>query len=129
MAKRIKNLRHPITAVVNGHPCELLTVGHLARAVGRTPWTVKHWQRIGLLPRPQVILNPKVPQARRGLYKSDFVAEMKVIGKKDYLYPRLDRADWQKFHSDVMRAYEKTIAPFLSDAVIDEVPTKTDEGE
>jgi hypothetical protein len=129
MIERIKNLRRPITAAINGHSVELLTIGHLAHAVDRSTWTVKHWQRLGLLPRPPVILNPKVPSARRGLYPQLFVRSVAIIAKQDYMYPRLDRADWPKFHAEVLRAYEKTIAPLLDPRINEEMSASVGAGE
>jgi hypothetical protein len=122
MANATKNLRRPITTVINGHQCVMLTTGYVANAVGRTPWTIKHWQRIGLLPAPTLVLHPEVPSARRGLYPMSFVKCLAEIARRDYMDHRLDRADWQRFHAEVFAAYEKTILPLLKRSVIEPNP-------
>ncbi len=129
MAERIKNLRHPITGVINGHRVELLTVGHLARAVGRTPWTVKHWTKVGLLPPAQVIERADISNLRRYLWPAPFVAAMGAIARKDYVIRRLERKDWPKFHAEVLRAYGETIAPLLEPCVTGEMPPLSSRGE
>lgn len=114
MAQRIKNLRHPIHTEINGQPCVLLTVGYLADAIGRSTWTVKYWTEvIGLLPPPVRIEHPETPNLRRGLYTATFVSAMKKYASKDYVVDRLDRKDWPRFHAEVLRAYELTVAPLL----------------
>ena len=94
MVQRIKNLRHPIHVEVNGNQCEMLSIGYLAHALGRSTWTAKEWTRIGLLPPAPVIQNPKTPNLRRRYYPAPFISAMKDIASKDYVVDRLDRQDW-----------------------------------
>jgi hypothetical protein len=128
MAARIKNLRHPITAVINGHQVELLTIGHLAHAVGRSNWTVSYWRKLGLLPA-SVIERPDIPNLRRHLYPAPFVSAMRVIAKQDYVIRRLERKDWPRFHAEVLRAYEATVRPLLNSCITEEPPDMVDNGE
>ena len=37
----VRNLRRPITARIGDQTVDLLTIGHLAHALGRTTWSVK----------------------------------------------------------------------------------------
>ena len=117
MANATKNLRRPLTIEINGHECVMLTIGHLANAVGRTPWSINQWIRAGLIPPSPVLERPDTPNLRRRLWPAEFVAAMRVIGKQDYVVRRLDRRDFRRFHSEVMDAYELTIAPLLEPTV------------
>ncbi len=48
----------PRTYRVQGVPTEFYTVGDLAAAVNRTPRTIRHWERIGVIP-PATFRSPK----------------------------------------------------------------------
>lgn len=129
VVERVKGLRKPITAVINGHRVDLLTVGHLANAVGRSNWTVSYWTKVGLLPPAPVIERPDTLNLRRHLYPAEFVRAIRVIARSDYVHDRLDRTDWPRFHAEVHKAYQATIAPLLESVLSDEVRITVDDGE
>lgn len=56
VSRKPANLRHPIKSEVNGNPVELVTVGYVALALGRTTWTVDRWERFGLIPPAPFLL-------------------------------------------------------------------------
>lgn len=108
-----KYLRSPIsTEIEGGRTCTLLTIGHVALALHRTTWTVRHWQRIGLLPPPFVI-NPEVPNLRRSLYPAPFINALVAISDRCHVGRRLDRDQWERFRDEVFGAYEITVGPYL----------------
>jgi len=124
MQTKIRSLRRPITHTVNGEVVTFLTIGYVAKAIGRTQWSVKHWQRLGLLPQPPFVLRPAAPEAKRGLYPQLFVKCLARIAKQDYVISRLDRKDWQRFQHEVWAAYEATVGPLLgAPGVTDEAST------
>jgi hypothetical protein len=112
--EKVRNLRKPVFAKVNGRSVALVQVGYVAHALGRTSWTIKSWTRLGLFPEPPIFLNPDDPRLRRRLYPTGFVEALVEIANQGYLGNRLDRDQWQRFHRDVFRAYEITVGPLIS---------------
>ena len=55
-------------AQVEGQPVELLTIEELARAVRRSPTTVRRWERQGLIPGAAYRLRTSSSKGRRRLY-------------------------------------------------------------
>lgn len=108
-----RGLRHPIVAIINGHRCELLTVGHLAACVGRSSWTVRHWTRLNLLPEAPFDLNPGDASRRRRLYPRPFVDALAELVERDYSGPRLERESWERFQKDVWATYGETVGPLI----------------
>ena len=108
-----KGLRHPILATVNGHRCELLTIGHLAAALGRSSWTVRYWTRLGLLPEAPFDLHPGEPHRRRRLYPRLFVDALAELVDRDFSGPRLERESWQQFQTAVWAKYGETVVPYI----------------
>lgn len=111
MHRTSKFLRHPIDYEINGRKCVLLTVGHLANALHRSPWTVRHWTRLGILPEAPFDLDPNEPRLRKRLYPKPFVDALAAITEDKYSGPRLDRHQWQQFQHDVWAAYQETVMP------------------
>jgi hypothetical protein len=109
--KHTKNLRHPIHAELAGELCDLMTVGHVAAAPGRSSWTVRHWQRLGLLPPTPFFIHAEIPNLRRLLFPREFVEVLSTIADEGLLGRRLNRDDWTRFHRDVLVAYEATVLP------------------
>jgi hypothetical protein len=122
---KIRNLRRPIRQTVNGQVVYLLTTGYLSDAIGRSKWSVKYWQRLGLLPQPPFVLHPDVQSARRYLYPATFVKCLAVIASQDYVVGRLERKDWQRFQHEVWAAYETTVVPLLGAAGVTDVDGST----
>lgn len=122
MLMKVKGLRSPIRTTINGHATVLYTNGWVVHILNRTPWTLQHWQRIGLFPKAPFTLNPSNRPAKRWLWPEPFLQSLKVIGKSSYYGDRLDRADFQRFHDDVFAAYEKSVKPLLARAVIESTP-------
>lgn len=40
----------PLVYDVDGQACEFFTIGQLAQALGRSPVTVRRWERLGVIP-------------------------------------------------------------------------------
>lgn len=117
MVDKIKSLHRPIEVVINGQRCEMLTIGHVAHAVGRTTWTVRYWTKIGLFPVTPFFWDPSETRARFRLYPLPFVESLQAITNKGYSGRRLDRESWARFQDDVFRAYKETVTPLLSSPV------------
>lgn len=95
----------------------MLTVGYVARVLGRTTWTLRYWTRIGLFPSTPFFWDPSETRTRFRLYPEPFVERLGEIREAGYVRHRLDRDDWGRFHDDVCRAYEQTVTPLLSPRV------------
>ena len=104
-------LRRPITADVGGQIVTLMTVGHVAAALGRTRWTVDYWITLGLLPKPPFVINPNDDVIKRRLYPAAFVERLAVIANQ--IGPRLPRSEWQGFHDQVVDAYNDVVGPLI----------------
>ena len=111
MVDKPKNLHKPIRREINGHDCMFLTIGYIAHVLGRTTWTIKHWEKIGLFPPAPFIQHADVPRTRRRLYPEAFVEQLDEIVKRGYVGQRMDRDDWRRFHREVRSAYEATVTP------------------
>jgi hypothetical protein len=121
MAKSVKNLRRPITAQIEGKDCTLLTIGYMAAAIHRTSWTIKYWERLGLLPPAPFVVNPERLRTKRHLYPEQFVAAIARV-MNDYPGERLERDQWRSFRKRANEAYAETIGPLLTPGVITPVP-------
>ena len=112
-----RGLRHPIATEIQGQQCTLLTIGHVALALGRTTWTVRYWTRLGLLPQAPFDVYPDDPRRRRRLFPEAYVVALAEIAEQGYMDPRLERGQWRRFQLDVWRVYEETVVP-LTDGVV-----------
>lgn len=118
MPDHVKHLRHPIHAELAGEPwCDLMTVGHVAVALRRSTWTIRNWQKLGLLPPTPFFIHAEIPNLRRRLFPREFVEALSTIADKGLPGRRLYRADWMRFHADVLVAYEATVLPLLDGVV------------
>ena len=104
-------LRRPITADLGGQVVSLVTVGHVATALGRTRWTVDYWITLGLLPKPPFVINPNDDVIKRRLYPAAFVERLAVIANQ--IGPRLPRSEWQQFHNQVVDVYNDVVGPLI----------------
>jgi hypothetical protein len=114
MVTNIKSLPSPIEVVINGQSCTLVTVGCVAKTLGRSVWTVHHWTRIGLFPPTPFFWDPSETRTRFRLYPQPFVESLEAITEQGYLGRRLNRESWARFHDDVFRAYHQTVTPLFS---------------
>jgi hypothetical protein len=95
----------------------LLTVSYIASALGRTRWTIRHWQQLGLLPPPPFVINRENKSSRRWLYPEPFVEELATI-MQTYPGPRIDQDAWPDFRKRAFEAYHKHVDPLLGGCVI-----------
>ena len=79
---------------------QLYMVGHVANALRRTVWSIKHWERIGLLPKPVFLLDPGDPRARRHLYPGTYIDALAEIAQHGYIGRRLDFDQWARFQRE-----------------------------
>lgn len=112
-----KNLHRPISVVIDGSECTLLTIGYMAAALHRTTWTIHYWERLGLLPSPPFVINPERLRTKRHLYPEAFVAEITEIAKH-YSSRRLEREQWRTFQMEARQVYSRTVEPLLPPGVI-----------
>lgn len=117
MAGETSFLRRPIPAVINGQWCELLTTGHLARAVGRTPRTLRTWQAMNLLPQAPFVLDYHSVRQRRWLYPAAFVERMAEIADSGIIGKRMKHWDYFLFEHIVDDAEAEFINPLLAEGV------------
>jgi hypothetical protein len=113
VVERIRNLRAPIPFTIAGQEIELLTIGHVAKSLGQTPWTIRHWQRKGLFPETPFHIHPAVPNLRRHLFPKQFVDALADIALQNQLAERPEREEWQGFRDRVLEAYRRTVVPLL----------------
>ena len=118
MVEKQRNLHKPIHGVINGQPCELLTVGYLCLGLRRTSWTLRHWEKIGLFPPAPFVQHPDDSRIRRRLYPSPYVDALKDIGERGYLGRRMDRNQWNRFHDEVRAAYQTTVDPLMERVLV-----------
>lgn len=123
MVEKVRNLRRPIYKEIGGHDYALFTIGYIASVLGRTVWTVKYWERIGLFPKAAFMLSPNVSRTRRRLYPEAFVDRLDDIVKQGYLGKRMNRADWRRFQHEVFAAFEATVRPLIIGSGVTESPT------
>ena len=111
MARHLRNHRRPIRITTEAGDVQLLTIGHVAAAVGRTPWTIKHWHRLELLPPAPFVINAQRQNLRRRLYPEPFVRELARITARRYSGPRLDYNQWRSFQIEARAAYDRIVVP------------------
>jgi hypothetical protein len=51
MIRKVPYLHRPIQIEISGKSFNFLTIGYVAQALGRTPTTIKIWEKYGLFPR------------------------------------------------------------------------------
>jgi hypothetical protein len=102
---------------IDGVSTKLCTIGHVADALNRTGWTIRNWQRLGVIPEAPFLLSPEVPRTRRRLYPAEYVDALNEIAERGYLGRRLNADQLHRFKEDVSLAYEKTVAPLLNAGV------------
>jgi hypothetical protein len=100
-----KNLPHPITTTVDGVPMTLATIGRCAHALRRTTACLKQWERKGIFPPAPY----RSTRNQRRLYPLDFISGLGLIAEQDYFGPRLERANWPRFKSDIWAAHDAAL--------------------
>jgi hypothetical protein len=113
MGYSTKHLQRPIHVQIGGESYELLTTGHLQRALNRSGWTLRRWQTEGLLPPTPLFIRSDSPSGRRGLFPRDFVEAAHVIAARKEVGRRLDRCDWEAFRHDIGVAHHLYVQPVL----------------
>jgi hypothetical protein len=103
--------------MINGDKVTLLTIGHLAHALGRTNWTVHYWEGLGLLPPAPFVINPEDLRTRRRLYPEPYVDALAEIARRLGIGGRMNRGLWMSFYQDARVAYEVTVLPLIHGVV------------
>jgi len=111
--ERISDLRAPIPFNIAGQEIELLTIAYVAHSLGRTPWTIRSWQRLGLFPRTPFHIHPAIPHLRRHLFPTQFVDAVAELVRRNHLRERLNRDGLDSIQRDVFEAYRLTVVPLL----------------
>ena len=102
---------------IDGDEVSLLTVGHLAHALGRTIWTVHYWESLGLLPPAPFVINPDLPGTRRHLWPEPYVDALAAVADRLGIGGRMNRRLWMSFYQETRAAYEVTVLPLLHGVV------------
>lgn len=116
--RHLRNHHHGIRVTTEQGEVRLLTIGHLAAALGRTRLTILKWERMKLLPPTPFVMNPDRHPAKRRLFPDDYVRELGRITTKHYPAGRLERNSWRGFQERVYDAYNDLVMPFLGPGVI-----------
>ena len=115
--------------IVDGRHTALVTIGHCARALRRTPTRLKQWEQMGIFP-PAPFRSTRNQQR---LYPTEFLRSIRLIAEQDYFGTRLDRANWVRFQSEVWAAHNAALAPLhkIGAGVVEysEDATPTPEGQ
>jgi hypothetical protein len=116
--QHLRNHRHAIRIFTTEQgEVRLLTISYVAAALGRTRWTIRHWQRLGLLPPSAFVINRDNKSSRRWLYPEPFVHELALIMQM-YPGPRIEQTAWPGFRKRTFEAYHKHVDPLLGGCVI-----------
>ena len=118
-----KHLQGPVHVRVGHESYELLTVGHLQRALNRSSWTLRRWQAEGLLPPTPLFIRSDSAAGRRGLFPRQFVEAAFTIAASREVGRRLDRGDWESFRHDIAVAHQMYVQPVLDGVAAREQPT------
>lgn len=68
---------------VSGVEIEFFTVGHLSKALGRKPVTIRKWEADGVIPKPTYQRNSEDPRGRRRLYTRAQVEGIVEIARQE----------------------------------------------
>lgn len=112
-----RHLRRPVLVEHFGEVYRFLTIGYLAEAVGRTPRTIRRWQEVGLLPKPEIFLYPRRLPAKRGLYPEGLVTALRQVASRGGIGPRLEWQEWDRFRDEAWSAYEVAMRPLRTGAI------------
>lgn len=77
--------RNPRHLTVNGKPIELFSVGHLAKALGRVPVTIRKWEKDGTIPKATFRKPSDDPRGQRRLYSRAQIEGLVKIAKEEGL--------------------------------------------
>lgn len=79
-------------------PPEYVGIGELARALNRSPVTLRRWERVGLLPPPGHRSRSHSTRGERRLYtRSEVAALQRAALRSSVLYLEDGRADYVAF--------------------------------
>ena len=117
MTEQTAFLRKPISAIIRSNKCQLVTTGHVAHALRRTPRTVRYWQEMCLLPKPPFVLNSHSIRSRRWLYPADFVEALAEIAESGLIGDRIDQQNVAIVEHMIDDAEAEFITPLLGEGV------------
>jgi hypothetical protein len=114
MRHHLRNHHHGIWVMApNGNDVRLLTIGYLSAALRRSRWTILQWEKLGLLPPPAFVMNPRRHRAKRRLYPHDYIEELGRVTANHYPAARLERESRAALQRDVYDAYNRLVMPLL----------------
>ena len=73
---------------VDGRVILCATIGELAEALGRSAYTIRRWERTGLLPGPPIVLPSDRPQAVRRLYPLELIDALRAVARQEHFGSR-----------------------------------------
>lgn len=102
-----RNLRHPISATIDGKSITLVSVGHIAAELGRTRTCLRQWEDAGTFPPAPY----RLVKGQLRLYPADFLKAIRQIKQERRLGKRLDETDRRLFQLAVWHALDLALAP------------------
>jgi len=100
------------TIKINDQLVRCVPIGVLAAILGRTPHTLRAWERSGLLPRP-IILRPNNPRSSRRYYPTSFVRAIQDVAVKQQFGRRRPSNRFPLQQAEIIRAWNATTASLI----------------
>ena len=109
---------------VDGRIVDCLTIGGLAAAVGRSPRTIRGWERSGLIPPAPLVL-PGEQNTRRRLYPVLLVAAIKEVATREGFGRRRPSGIFLNQQKQIGDAWQRVMLSLISEhsGVIEEEGT------
>lgn len=81
-------------------------VATLAEALGRSPATIRRWERLGALPPPPYRSASYDPRGERRQFTSAIITDIAGVLRRHHVGKRLERRLWPVIRSEVEAIYE-----------------------
>ena len=95
----------PRVLLAGGRPVEFWLIESFATALGRSPITIRRWERQGLIPRCPFWINSDSARQRRRLWPGFLIDQVVRIAAR-YGLPTANRPN-EQFYKAVLEAYEQ----------------------
>lgn len=97
--------------MVEGQPIEVFTIGDVATAIGRSPATIRRFEREGVIPRARLRLPSLSAAGRRRLYTGAQVKALTDAALREGLHRRRNGRGGisQRFRRDALAAMQQPL--------------------
>ncbi len=82
----------------------------MAEALGRTPATIRRWEKKGLLPRAPIVLEGVGLAGRRRLYPPELIVALREVAQRERFGRRLESDRIVRQQSELVRVWCDVIA-------------------